>query len=444
MKKFTKILICLMLCVISICLGACDNRTNKEKDFTYPVKTDIIESNGGLAVQKGDYIYCVNGFVSVENSEKGKHYDHAGLMLIKLDENGNIVTDKDGLLNDEYFIYMSNQLSGFEATNLFISGDYLYFTTQSQENYGGKDGAWAKEIVVFNRIRLDKTGSVEKLYQSQSVCFSEDGSKLDFEYYEENDNVYIMVHEKEVNKLVCVSVGNKTNYIDNVTSVSLAKSFDKIFYVKDGKELYSYDAKSNESNKVDLDFDDITDLQIKFTSDRYVYITYAKDEGTEMASVSTSAPYSKNVICYDISIYDNVYLQNDDVKDYLIVTKTNTIRFLSGNPNAGNSLLPQYIEDENATSINVLGFINGNVVYLDNENNIKMASYLNCLANQDYSIDVVAETLADINKEYIDLSEDNAYMYFYQKVDDAEYLHRVRVLNKTSKQTPELVGIKQK
>ncbi len=447
MKKFTKILICIMLCVISVCLIACDSRSNKEKSFTYPAKADAIESNGGLAVHKGDYIYCANGFVSVENSEKGKSYNHAGLMLIKLDSNGKIVTDEEGLLHDDYFIYMSNQLSGFEATNLFISGDYLYFTTQSQENYGGenyKDNVWAKEIVVFNRIKLDKTGTVEKLYQSQSVCFSEDGSQLDFKYYELNDEVYILIHEKgDVNKLVSVVAGKTANVVEEATSVTLSNNLDKIFYIKNLTELYHYNAQTNESTKIDLDFENVTNLEIKFASEKFVYVAYTKDGGTELASVSTSAPYNKNVICYDISIFDNVYLQYDEIKEYLIVTKANTIRFLSGVPNAGYSLLSQSIVDNDATSINIVGFVNGCVVYLDNNNNLKTVSYLNCLANQTYSIDVLSESLSDINTEYFDISEDCAYMYFYSKVDSAEYLHRVRVLNYTTNQTPELIGDKQ-
>ena len=35
----------------------------------FPSKEDIVQSNGGMAVQKGNYLYYVNGFVGVEDEE---------------------------------------------------------------------------------------------------------------------------------------------------------------------------------------------------------------------------------------------------------------------------------------------------------------------------------------------------------------------------------------
>ena len=56
-----------MLCVLSFTFVGCDKRTKEEKNFTYPSSSDRVYSNGGLAVRKGNYVYFVNGFQSIEN-----------------------------------------------------------------------------------------------------------------------------------------------------------------------------------------------------------------------------------------------------------------------------------------------------------------------------------------------------------------------------------------
>ena len=164
MKKFTRILICLILCVFTIGLAACgDNQDN----FTYPTASMQTYGNGGLSVQKGDYLYFVNGYQSADNmTEKNASYHVGALMIVKLDENGNLVLNDEGLLGDDYYRVMSDKLCGFEATGLYIFGDYLYFTSPCQENEAGTDGKWPKARVDFYRIRFDNSGSVERLYTS--------------------------------------------------------------------------------------------------------------------------------------------------------------------------------------------------------------------------------------------------------------------------------------
>ena len=180
-----------MLCVVSFGLVACDNRTSKEKNFDYPSKNADVVGNGGLAVQKGNYIYFVNGFQSVDDiKKKDASYTVGSLLLMKLGENGEVVTDEDGLLKDEYYITMSSALCGYEVTNLYVFGDYLYFVTPCLENESG-DKTWAKERVIFNRIKLDKAGKVEQVYET-GVKYDQ----LEYEFYESNNNLYILAWEK--------------------------------------------------------------------------------------------------------------------------------------------------------------------------------------------------------------------------------------------------------
>ena len=189
MKKFTRILICLLLCVFSLGFVACDKRTEEEKNFTYPSSADVIKGNGGLAVRKGNYIYFVNGYTSItENGLTSEStFMQGSLMLARLDSNGNLIKNDNGSIADEHFITMSNALCGYEATDLFIFGDYLYFVSPCKETEsGGK--VWAKERVVFNRIKLDKTSKVEELYRSGVKV-----DNLEYKYYVANGNLNILV-----------------------------------------------------------------------------------------------------------------------------------------------------------------------------------------------------------------------------------------------------------
>ena len=238
MKKFTKIFICLLLCVFSFGLVACDDRSEKEKNFVYPTSGDETIGNDGLAVQKGDYIYFVNGYQSVESiTSKKASYTVGSLMLLKLGQNGEVVLDDDGLVEDDYYITMSAALCGYEVTNLHIFGDYLYFVTPCLENESG-DKVWAKERVEFKRIKLNKTGKVETVY-STGVKFDQ----LEYEFYEENGNLYILTWEKGDsyynsngnNSLVRVNVTAKTSekIANNVSSVVFSKNADEIMFVQD-------------------------------------------------------------------------------------------------------------------------------------------------------------------------------------------------------------------
>ena len=89
MKKFTRILMCLLLCVFTFGLVACGRTTD---NFVYPNSSSETFGNGGMAVQKGDYLYFVNGFISAENqTEKNASYTVGALMIAKLDSNGEII-----------------------------------------------------------------------------------------------------------------------------------------------------------------------------------------------------------------------------------------------------------------------------------------------------------------------------------------------------------------
>lgn len=448
MKKFTKLLICLMLCVVSFGLIACgDDRTEKEKNFTYPTWADPVSSNGGLAVQKGNYVYFVNGYKSVSSiTDKEASYTVGSLMLMKLGANGEIQTNDDGLLKDEYFIYMSGALCGYEATNLYIHGDYLYFVSPCLENEKG-DEIWAKERVVFNRIKLDKTGEVEQVYSS--------GVKLDqleYQYYEHNGALSILVWEKgesyyaENGKdtLIRVDALAKSYYkvANNVSSVVFADNFNEIFYVQysEGDNVRYYLNQYNIASGVATNYTSFDkNFTVKFVANDKVYITIAHDYGSttdiKASQISLKSGFELVYGGYDGS--SDLFVTPD--ASAVVMVKSNIISLIK----SANEVIT-INESSDVTAIKVIGFVNGCVVYYDktsSNSNIKMVSYYNYINGGDTEI----KTLATLNTfeedyAYFDLSSDNGFMYFFNKEGENYYLNRLKVNNNLG-ETEEMFGV---
>ena len=428
MKNFSKILICLLLCVFSLTLFACkDERTPEEKAFTYPTSADLTTGNGGMAVQKGNYLYYVNGYKSIlaEGREQGQSYTHGALMLMKLNQDGSVVTDENNLLKDDYYISMSNTLCGFEATSLYIAGDYLYFTTGSEENVNDKavedESVWAKEYIEFYRIKLDKSSKPERIYQV-GVKYAE-SSALDFEYYSNGNNVFIMVYEPGENladkakledeKLEEDEVRN--NYIsrisgsgeyklvaNKVANFTFGTNSNEVFYTTteedEDKTLVQYNVESDTKTNYTTRANSFT---IDSVSNNNIYI---KENGDLFASnIANKTAFER--VCYTASDYTKIVTNNNQV----IAIRDNEFNFFGSNLQINRT-----VKDSDVTSINVIGCVNSCVIYYADDNKtIKSFSY----------VDGEIKTLAvveNLQTKYFDLQED--YLYFYKNVGSNPYI----------------------
>jgi len=419
---------------MSVCLVACGSNDDDDKDFNYPTSSVGTSSNGGLAVQKGDYLYFVNGFQNVDSmKEQNTKYTLGALMIAKLDENGNVITEENGSLDYDYYNYMSKRLCGFEATNLFIGGDYLYFTSPCEENESegsSSDPVWAKDRVEFYRIKLDKSGEIERVYQS-NVKYSE----IDFEYYYINGNTYILVYEggksldsDATDTLIRVSANNKTETVvkENVLSYVMAENSNEIFYsfktTKNGNTFYQLNQynlvenKSTEFTAKDVDFD------IQAVKGGKVFISYQSTElvtSTDLYMATISPKTAFPTVIPDVTnlqSYDKYYITDDG--DFFIGVKGNKIKV----EKIGSSTQLNKVIDAAAESITVVGFVNGKIVYIDNNNMIKSFSYYNYANGVAEQIKTLSK-VEGVDTTYLDLDEN--YVYFYKTVGSNKYLHRV-------------------
>lgn len=149
-KKLLSLIICLLLVsAMAFTLVACNE--NYKQDA---VETDFsdrsIESNGGLAVKFGKYLYFINGYADV-NAEN--HFGKAvkgAIMRVEL-EGGAPKADTLTTIVPKN-VYNTNTKVG-----LTIAGDYIYYTTPSVSK--GSDGTAKTANMWIMRTKLDGTGT---------------------------------------------------------------------------------------------------------------------------------------------------------------------------------------------------------------------------------------------------------------------------------------------
>jgi len=421
MKKFTKILICLILCVFGVSMFGCkDNRTPEEKAFTYPSSTSQTTGNGGMAVRVGNYIYFVNGFKKAGDSERNASNIVGAVMLAKLNESGELVVNDNGEIKDDYFVRMSDKLSGFEATDLAVFGNYLYFTSVCQEDDAETD-EWAKTLVDFNRIKLDKTGKVEKIYESTSS-----NTDVQFKYYEHNGEVKLLVFEKDENKLVEVNTnGDVVNTIEDVQNVNFANNYSEVFYVRSNDEgnIKFRTYKMGQSSAF-LEHTSFSAPEVKFVENGFAYVL----DNNVLTKYRTANAGEKTQVLDEFSTYKSVKLApNGDA--LIVISEEGSGRIIEV---INNGIVESYTLEEDATEVEVIGFGTGTVIYRDNEKNIKSWNYSKANAEP-----VLIATIADMSTTYFDL--DGSFLYFFETVGSNEYLHRIIIDN--GAQEAELVGV---
>ena len=435
MKKFTRILVCLMLFVFAFSLVACGGK-NKDK-FVYPTSGMVTEGNGGISVQKGNYLYFVNGYKSVLSKDitKKTNYNIGSLKVTKLDENGNPVTD-DGGIKDDYFRTITDKLVGYEVTDLHIFGDYIYFASPCLENENvGDDQVWAKKKVVFYRTKLDNSGKVKELYQSK-VDFTE----LDYTYYTDGGKVVLLVHETKNNKIVRIDcIDSKVSEITQATSVCFPEKnedYTNIFYIKNST-LYRYNAITNASDEY---YDVESSAQLKFVAGGYVYITMSHGNGSSNTDLYISKIATESEFKYILasSTYDDVRVSLDG--NMLVCLDDKMLEYYIPNDEGDSTA---YLLTEEESAITIIGFNDSEMVYYIAESDnivIKTVSVNNVLAGSNVEVIEIA-TIGGVDKTYFDIEND--YVYFYKTAGNASnlYLHRVRLNNPEPTQEAQMIGV---
>jgi len=325
---------------------------------------------------------------------------------------------------------MTDKLCGFEATSLFIGGDYLYFTSPSQENESEKDEEtnefpWAKDRVEFYRIKLNKSSKPEKVYQS-TVSYE----NLTFKYYYVNEKTYILAHEAGESKdssakdsIVRIDANAQSSSVvkEDVTNYIFADDADKIFYSFSNDNLYQlnqYNVVTNTSTEFTAMEENFKLVDVKANRVFISYETKIINASTNLhvAEIAPKGAFAMSIT--GIQNFDKTYISDDG--NYFVGIKGNKIKVEKINTNINKNR----VTDEDAESLTYIGIVGGKLVYVDNNNMIKSFSFVNYAENNETEIKEIAK-VEGIETTYFDLDEN--YVYFYKTVNSKKYLHRVNL-----------------
>lgn len=238
-KKFSKIMLAFVILLVAGVgvFAGCSPRLSGG-----PNKDDAVTSNGGLVVQKGDYLYFVNGYVDSSSSDNayGKA-DQGAIYRAKL-ENNKLTYDEDGnLLNYDILV---PKVAGFDKTNLYIFGNDLYYSTPNTEK-DSTTGNVDEKLLDFYKIGLDGENNT-RIYKSE---VSSDNIEFGFYKY---DKVYLTVYDTEKIVVIDCDSKNKTVISENVTS--FVKPNVESENPKNTQQIdynFYYTRKANDDEKID-------------------------------------------------------------------------------------------------------------------------------------------------------------------------------------------------
>lgn len=180
-KRFTKIICALTAVVaafgvasVSACADTYDSKPLKGNIFTEsPAK-----SNGGFAVEKGDYVYFING--AEENTAQNTYGSvvKGSIMRISCDDLSARNYSKTDIVVPQI------AYSGSKNAGIFVYGDYVYYSTPSTEK--NSDGAVLNSNLAFKRTKLDGTDTMRGYY----VQFPD--ASFEYRFVEVEGTVYLI------------------------------------------------------------------------------------------------------------------------------------------------------------------------------------------------------------------------------------------------------------
>ena len=226
MKKSIKYVLALVLCLCFVLVG-CTPKLEMPKGN--------IDSNGGSVVMVGDYVYYANTFVDYSslsgNANEDKTTNQNALYRVKTDEFGYTTRDDDDFI--ENIEKVTTKISGFNNSNMFVVGNYLYFT--SPNAHKNKKGEDLFKLTTLFRVKLDGTNR-------QEILSTETTQGKFFLVTEETP--YLLVFDN--NKIIKLTIGDKLGKIETLVSDVL----DVVFPTNYGKlDAFYYTTDISEQDK---------------------------------------------------------------------------------------------------------------------------------------------------------------------------------------------------
>jgi len=444
MKKIVSSIFACLLVVCSLFgLAACNKDLKLSKTTN---STEGVISNGGMTVYNDGWLYFINGTkTNNQDNNSGKNVQGA-IYRAMADEKGEILyeeVEQDGKTIKKFkkVERVVSNLVGFKNGQLFIFGDFLYYTTPCKDK--NKAGDMLVGKTEFRRYDLvNKTD--QRLYTSAKT-----DDTLTYNYYKSGDELHLVVYEKNAATLTSMKIGKKVSTVFKKTEVRSAVlsenygvssvqgsysdnyiyytlSYDKNSELQRGVRVYKVRSNGEGEEKIS-EGESVTLLTIRagmliYSLDSKVYSSVISD-GKDTLSFS-----DQDIICY--KNYDNI-LFLDDGKSVLIADDT-TMRVIAWKDGElENNLL---LDLDSGDKISLIG-IEGDYVYYINNKLVYKCKFKNIENEEQKRAVQLSTTEIDTPSDLIAAEVNNGYIYGMSTSSSNKltYLYRINVLTPTER-----------
>ena len=231
MKKSNKIVLILALVLMVCCLfAACTENTKwdaVQTDATFPKVT----SNGGVAVQYGNYLYFINGYAGEAALNTFGDVKTGAICRVEIKKGQNGLA----LDYDTFRVVVPKNVYGGDTTNggIYIANGYIYYHTTSVDKNGKRE--YKTNEGVLMRTKIDGTGTETlKEFSDNSTVFRVSGNYL----------VYTSKDEESNNRLMAIKLDDMTDVTIESNHV-IAYNFSENYVVY---TTYNHDRKTDASS----------------------------------------------------------------------------------------------------------------------------------------------------------------------------------------------------
>ena len=450
---FVMIILCAM-CLVGCSSIAIDIDTNAE-----------VTGNGTLAVQKGDYLYFVNGYTAISDMNVGDNNggnSYSAIYRAKL-ENGNLTYDEDGKVQNAQIIV--DKIVGFNKTQLYIFGDYIYYATPNTEE--PKDSEANRfEMTDFYSAKLN--GEERALIYKTPTASTE--TKYAFYATEQNSTaskkqVHLALYQDS--KLTIINCNNRQEVFSksDVDSCIMPKMQDYLatnnsLTVQEQTIYFTYSADSG-NVLASIKLGESQEKRISAGGNTYAVVDFAKE-----ALLYTKKGKNESTACHYVASFaqdGSLLIDAEQQVDYISNSTMFICPFQNGNyqgvvfKNAEDGLTYTDANGEDhvlldGKKLTPLCISNGYLYAYDSDNSIYKIDYLSNNATKIYNTQVKKDADDDKSENwpapYFEAGRNFAvngnYAYFYVKYtgDDDQsgyYLNRVKISVENG--IAELVGV---
>lgn len=414
-----------------------------------PKSSDPISSNGGMVVQKGDYLYFANGYNAISDlSGEVNNFgsvDFSSLYRTKLDSDGNLQYDEDGKLIASVLV---PKVIGTENCSFYIYGDKIYYASPNSEK--GTDGKIDYKKTDFFVSNLDGS-KVDRIYKTTVSSTS-----ISFKFYEIDGQVYLALYDSADLFVINTNSKDVKKVATGVTSVVLPNESEQHCYVYYTRSAVDEDNVDNgnilamasivDGEEIDVQGKNSTYAVKDFKSNTLIYTKKDKNSNSAYyfkAPVVDNELKLSNADKLSYQAYTNAPLvlnfENGNYRGMVTKNESGYLTYIKYTTVLGEDSFEVLNEEVELTPIAIYG----DVIYCNNsDNELYSVNYktkaTKKLSNKDN------DTLSFSMTNNIDFDGRFVYVYKEYKGDDKSGYYLVRIDTTASEYEAKLLGVLQK